>query len=54
VDPTLPSDDSDFIDFVIVEGHEALDNKRQRVHPVSDGVDAGSLEEQVHPGPGAE
>jgi hypothetical protein len=42
------SPDSDFIDFLIVKGHEALDNKRQRVHLVSYDVDAGAFEEEVH------
>jgi hypothetical protein len=56
--PTQPSlrmiipPDLDFIDFLIVKGHEVLDDKRQGVHSVSYGVDAGSLEEEVHPWPG--
>jgi len=47
------SPDLDFIHLLVVKGHEALDDKRQGVHSVSYGVDAGSLEEEVHPGPAA-
>jgi hypothetical protein len=46
------SPDLDFIDLLVVKDHEAFDDKRQGVRSVSYGVDAGSLEEDVHPRPG--
>jgi hypothetical protein len=41
---------SDFVDLVVFERRDVLDNKGQRgVDSVSDGVDAGSFEDEIEP-----
>src|ERR1700681_5109384 len=41
----------DLVDLVVVERHEARDDKGKGVESFSYGVDAGSLEDEIYPWP---
>ncbi len=43
---------SDRVDLLIFEGHQSLEDKRERVHPLSYGVNALAFQEDDDSGPG--
>jgi len=38
------------MDLLVVDRHQALDDERKGVHSLGHSVDAGSLENEIHPG----